>query len=430
MGTLLAAGAGAADGLDTILARLMAQQQLEQRQKQLDEETRHNQADESLRGRQIDEIGKSRADALAEKKAAQTDKTVASRGIGDNVTEGEYANETGAGFPSGDYKVTPGAKVTKLAGFMSAPGSVSSLTGQGAAPAVPDAGPAAGVDVTQNQTDPLNAPRLINFKGTEAQRLARDKEMQVKPTPDQQKTYAVTDPDLAKSLGLKVGDPIDAMMDPRQVGRITYRGQDVTNQVGHYEKPASPDRVLIQTGTGYETRDQARRDLAAGKDVGLPTTTTTRTMMEGAQMLEPHIAKVQTQAEQLDKAGLFGPVMSRIRQALSKAGSIDEFNSLISSDPTIMNDRAAGRFATSLGLLASGAGRVHGGARGGGSPQMYQAFKELLSDAGTLQMFEGRLDGLNEYMGGYAAGPGGPKTADTAAPAGDLYSQYLARTKK
>jgi hypothetical protein len=51
---ILAAGAGASEGLDTLLTRLMMEEQLAQRSRALDEEARHNQSEESLRGKQID----------------------------------------------------------------------------------------------------------------------------------------------------------------------------------------------------------------------------------------------------------------------------------------------------------------------------------------------------------------------------------------
>ena len=60
-----------------------------------------------------------------------------------------------------------------------------------------------------------------------------------------------------------------------------------------------------------------------------------------------------------------------------------------------------------MGLLATGAARVHGGARGGGSPIMLEHFKKILSDASSLPMFEGRMKGLSSFMTTYAGGPGG-----------------------
>lgn len=179
------------------------------------------------------------------------------------------------------------------------------------------------------------------------------------------------------------------------------------------------EQELQAMGGGAQGAGGMRPSITAGGKLALGAapelSQQTRAMMEGAQMMEPHIAQVADEASTLDQAGLFGPMMSRVRSALAQAGTIDEFTNLVSSDPELNRDPQVGRFATSLGLLASGLGRVHGGARGGSSPQMYNNFKALLSDAGTLPMFIGRLQGADDYMAGYAQGPKptqGPSVSD------------------
>lgn len=151
-------------------------------------------------------------------------------------------------------------------------------------------------------------------------------------------------------------------------------------------------------------------------------------------MLRPHIQSLAAQAEALDKNGLFGLMMSRVRDLATRLGTVQGLGSndpdaqqramealgdAIQSDPQLANDRLAGKFAASLGLLMTGAGRVHGGARGGGSPQMLEHFKHLLGSSASLPMFLGRLDALNEYMETYAGGPS-PSTG-----AGDPYLEFL-----
>lgn len=211
--------------------------------------------------------------------------------------------------------------------------------------------------------------------------------------------------------------PVDPEAAIKPVYRITRGGK--MEQIGeapqgaHFSQepapPAAPsvDHVLVQTPDGYKLRSDVATTLQGGGTVPLPLTSSTRTMEEGAKMLQPHITRLEATATELDKQGLFGPVMSRIRGLLTKVGTLDEFQNEVSKDPELSKDRLVGQFATSLGLLATGAGRVHGGARGGGSPQMLSHFKALLSDASSLQMFLGRMDSLNEYMSGYAAGPEG-----------------------
>jgi hypothetical protein len=166
----------------------------------------------------------------------------------------------------------------------------------------------------------------------------------------------------------------------------------------------------------------------------------TLSMQEGAKMLLPHIGEVQQQAQTLDEVGLFGPMMSRVTALAAKYGTVKMLNSsdldeqqramnqlgeAISSDPELANDRRVGRFTSSLGLLMTGAARVHGGSRGGGSPQMLQHFKAMLGANATLPMFLGKLDGLNDFISGYAKGPGGQGAAavPTAPEKGFIYAK-------
>jgi hypothetical protein len=199
--------------------------------------------------------------------------------------------------------------------------------------------------------------------------------------------------------------------------------------VQKYHPPQAPPVQLVQSGDSWlrvDKRTGTATPLTAsgGGPVPLATTSSTRTMGEGAKMLLPHIDALSKEAEELDKAGLFGPAMSRIRQIAEHVGSIDDFFGAVESDPQLTQlDPKVGHFATSLGLLATGAGRVHGGARGGGSPQMFQHFKAMLSDTGTVGLFKGRLSAVNDYMGGYAAGPNGtpfPQNQSQSDPMGIL----------
>jgi hypothetical protein len=152
-------GGGMQDAIMRILAQRLAQAQLD--------ETRRSNTDElTYRNRALDLQTKLRQDALDEKRNAGIEKTVSMRGIGDAVTEGEFANERTAGVPSSDYQITPGPKVVSMAGFSSLPqGRAGSQIGQPAAPAIE------GQDrFTAHNADPLNAPRTISFRGTGAQR--------------------------------------------------------------------------------------------------------------------------------------------------------------------------------------------------------------------------------------------------------------------
>jgi len=177
--------------------------------------------------------------------------------------------------------------------------------------------------------------------------------------------------------------------------------------------------ILLNQDTG-QMKDLIDTELY--KPANMPTkadevTNQTKTMMEGAKMLLPHISDLRKQAADLDKRGLFGPVMSRIRELAAKVGttgspeevenSLNTFSDIITKDPKLNNDAAVGQFITNLGLMTSGMGRVHGGARGGGSIEMIKYLKSLLSSESTLSMFNGRLNTVDSYLKGYASGPKG-----------------------
>jgi len=148
----------------------------------------------------------------------------------------------------------------------------------------------------------------------------------------------------------------------------------------------------------------------------------TATMQEGAQMMLPDLPKLRRFAYQLNQAGWFGPIMSRARELAEKLGTsgdpgkdqqmIYQLSDDLANDPqmnpstgNLSTDRLIGRFSAMLALVASGTGRVHGGARGGGSIQMIQYLKQVLSAKSSYEMFEGRLDTLEDKLRTYAMGP-------------------------
>lgn len=330
------------------------------------ENTRHNMAGEDISRTNADENRKMREIAQASlddsRKASQTAslrddirQRTMMRASGANVTPQEHDEEIKIGrLPSSSYKTTPG-EYQPLPPDQSGPGQMGDDSFQWIAPPV-------------KAGQPANLrPETVKYKG-------------------------------------KV---VDANYNPDTGKYSLPTGEDITNDVQHYEKPPAPDRTLIWTDQGAIPRGQAAAAAAGGHPVQPQETAATRTMGEGARMLQPHIDDLKDQASQLDKDGMFGPVMSRIRHLAETAGTIDGLNDAIASDPELGKDRRIGRFATSLGLLATGAGRVHGGARGGGSPQMLAHFKAMLNDSASLDMFMGRLDAVDDYMAGYAAGPSG-----------------------
>lgn len=435
---ILAIGGGAGKGLQDYLEQALHEQTLA-------EAKRHNMAQEAaqmenlhlntqLRGDTLKANQDYRADQLKQQQSKELNDSLEERGIGDPVTEPEYASERKAGVPAGLYEETPGKKLT-LSGFTSLP--------EGQRP-----------DVEPDPGNTIQAPRLMSFKGTAKRREERDKNETDRLREQrmgagaggvntQETTRRYTGP---SNKLIKNGEIIDANRNPR-TNKLEYRGIDVTNLSEHYEKPPNKTEVGIWTDKGYVSREGALRDAAAGNPAQPKMTSQTQAMSEGAKMLKPLVNRVAGDAEALDKVGLFGPMMSRVRSVATKLGTVQSLNSAdldeqqramvelgnaIKSDPALASDRLAGRFAAGLGLLASGTGRVHGGARGGGSIQMIDYMKDLLSGSSTLPLFLGRLDTLNFVLEDYAAGPNpqAPSPDAGAAPPESAYDRYLKRTQK
>jgi hypothetical protein len=381
MAGLLSIGAGANEGLQEYLAQQLKEKLYEEGLARDAEAKRSNLATEDYRNRSLTETA-------AQRKVAQ-DSLDWQRGITaqnqlrDDIRTREQLRPIGTSVDPAEMGQATKIGLMPTSLYQEKGGTLDAQTGNPA-----DQGPT--LDVT--------------YAGTEAQQLARK-------NADKQSSGGATN---VKAYTLN-GKEIAAQETP--AGRVMFQGKDVTDdpslRIYH-----TPDRTLVQVaGPGGESI-YTPRGQATGKQA--PLTAATRTMAEGASMLAPHIDELSQQAEQLDKAGLFGPVMSRLRDAAAKAGSVDELAGLLNMQGDQSQDANVGRFLSTLGLVATGAGRVHGGARGGGSPQMLQHFKDLLTSSSTLQMFQGRLDALNSFMSTYSAGPGGASPAGGSDPTDPL----------
>lgn len=375
--SLLAYGAGAAEGLDTMLERMLREEAVGVSKGRLAEDTRHNQAQEGNTADQIRESAATRR-MVADNTQSNQRRIDEDR---DNTRTLHQLDLTPIGSAINPAERAAGVKAgAPESSFLFKPANMGMSTPEG------EVGP---------------SEDKVVWGGTSAQQQAAK---------DKQAAGMQRDTVLFKNK------PTDVLTDVHS-GKTFLPGQsgneDITGQTSHYEKP-SPSFSPVQSGSGYVrfNRKTGKYEDDDGKEITNPplaTTSSTRTMQEGASMLDSHVQGIKAQAENLEKSGQFGPVMSRIRHLAEKVGTIDAFYDAVTNDPELSKDRAIGKFATSLGLLATGAGRVHGGARGGGSPQMLEHFKALLNDSSSIQMFLGRIDAVDDYMKGYAAGPAGSK---------------------
>lgn len=116
---LLAAGAGAAQGLEALLARQRAEEMLKMQQASQQESMRSNRANEDFRQQQLQETSANRQMQLAQmaqNQSAQQEgrdadralRSIALRPIGGDVPFAEMQSETSAGAPSALYEKGPG----------------------------------------------------------------------------------------------------------------------------------------------------------------------------------------------------------------------------------------------------------------------------------------------------------------------------------
>lgn len=378
MASALSFGAGAAEGLDVLLNRLMSEQKMRQQEQQLEEVRRSNMAREGIARDQLSSLDRDRQAREAETAGyhkvigdARTDANVrqetSMRPIGGIVTPEEKALETKHGIPDALYG---GWQPGNMG--MSTPEGEQGPTGEG-----------------------------MPWMGTQDQ-IQRAK---AKPRPggdynDQPQQFTVRDPEVAKRLGVKPGEPVDTYVDPRTHLVSDIRtGEDITKFVSHWEKPPSPDRVLIQTGEGYMRRPDAAAKLGAGENVPLADPATVRTRKNMADTVKEHVPQAMALIEEADQKGLLGPIMGRWSDFLAnRLGSTGDQDT----------DDLMGQLAFTMSGLRTGFANVHGGARGGGSIQMTEMWKAIYdSKFMSKDRLMGALKAEQDWLAKYGSQPKG-----------------------
>lgn len=381
---LLAVGAGAGKGLDQYLAQMLA----EQHQAEIE---RSNQADEKLKGRAIDSASADRASARSDREAAQQDaaKNRAAQQentLVDNVRATLPMRQPGAVVDQTqhDFEVKHGADPT--------------LYDQ---KSVPDKqAVASGVPESLAQNDPVSS---FLFKGTRTNTPETSAEV---------KTVKISDPALAKSLGKKVGDPIDADYNPK-TKTYTHRGVDVTNGTDHYEKPPAPDRVLVPTDMGFRPRADVTADVKGGKQVNPQEPAQVRNREDMATKVGSHFADTQTLLDEAEQKGLLGPLKGR---------TFTEFLAgKVGSTGNTENDALLGELREDLQMLRSGVATLHG--RAGANAGIAKEIEKRM-DEGHMSYAEvnGAMKGLKKWVDEYATKPG--LASSTAAPPATPHRQY------
>lgn len=239
----------------------------------------------------------------------------------------------------------------------------------------------------------------------------------------QEGAYKITDPGLAGTLGMKVGDVIDANRNPK-TNAILYRGQDVTNQVGHYEKPQTPGFALIPTDRGITRVSRTGPEgvvTQGGTPVMPQSPAQIRTRVATSQKVEKLVPELEQEAAAVNNLGLMGPVGGRWADfAAGRWGSAADFQAILGRPLSDQEEQLLAEFRSDLGFLKSGTAMVHGGARGGGSAMIMERMDKLInSDRMDYNLFTGSLNSFKKLLNKYSSfGDDGPVDEKAKEPGG------------
>jgi hypothetical protein len=276
MASILDYGAGAHAGVQEQLEQMLAEERQRLLQAQLNETIRSNQADEVLRGRQIDESAATRRQ--------YQDQIEASRQRDDARAE--------VGMMSPGTKVSPQQRDQYAK--MGIPPQLFDMEELNSA-------------LDPNFQGPELPPEMV-FKGTEAQRLAQEREDRLANAPASGNGQTAT-----KNVNLRGRDVI---VQETPDGRLLYQGQDVTNDPSL--KPyQAPDRVVIPyTDPVTGTTVLGPRSSAVGRQA--PLTGSEREQVHGIDALDSLIDNALTIDE-----GTWGKAIGPLRGGV--AGPLHDY---------------------------------------------------------------------------------------------------------
>lgn len=385
---ILAMGAGAAEGMDQVLARLMAEDKMRQTQQQIDESGRHNLATEGQASRALDindafrrdkntSDAQARADALTERTRTDTNTAqakkdelqkgiVAMRPIGSNVTPDEATADSSIGVSRGSYgDFSPG----DATGQDFADGHVSKPTPAGMA-----------WRGTQDQ-----------ITRAAAEKDAASKEKRVPPGPIEETPDGMVrigeDGKVVPVLGPD-GKQLRKYHAPVQAPTTVFMGDSGPQIVDRNKGTARP--VMGQDGKPIAAKSSAqetnRRDMASTVDAGADDT--------------------KTLLAEAEKRGLLGPLAGRT--------FVDFMAGKVGATGNPDDDELLGHLRMNMAALRSGFASLHG--RGGANAGVAQQMEQNM-DAGHMdyRMLNGSVDEMQKWIKRYAGKSG---AASTSAPSG------------
>ncbi len=352
------------------------------------------------------------AAALAERRAAMEQ---AGRAETSKLYQRGDIVPSGTGLPTTPEMTLPSMQMGR---GMPTPGGLSSSL-ETSTPDTPPAGPMVGTlkaapDVMSTTTSsPAPTGRLINLGTAEERQRAEDEaklqKLMTDPgfktmTPLQQ--FMAIRPALEKGINIPyqlLTEPGGPPGTPVQVdvggkGVYTRPSEAIGKPAYHQPTPMATVTLQTQDAQGNPVTRVVPKADALNKDFARPDTAQTQTRKENAANVLAHIQDIESEAEQVDKLGLMGPLGGRWGDFM--AGRIGA-GELAAGNP--QNAELLGQFRSDVGLLKSGMAMVHGGARGGGSPAI-MARMDALMNAKTmdLSLFKGATTSFKKWLTQYA----------------------------
>ena len=223
--------------------------------------------------------------------------------------------------------------------------------------------------------------------------------------------------DLRRELGQRNVELREAAVDLKERQFAAQNAPVDTDTVGYWTRQIHDDAKNMALISGNKALANAvRNKLAANGENINQIDAQTRDASKFAKTALGHIADMRSEIKILDSAGKLGPIMSRWN---------DFWTGTVGTGPEFAELR------NDLNLLDTAMGRVHGGARGGGSAIMLQHFKSMLSaksmDGPTLNA---SLDSFEKWLKAYVemtpsmnSGNGGSQKGLKEMSVDDLFKQ-------
>lgn len=393
MGNLLGLGAGAGEGLLEYLKNQLAQEKSNQEQQSITEVGRHNLASESNQSRQLDQNDQLRRDSLAEK--TTNDQALRDQSLNAGIRSGQEAAPIGM-RQSGD-EVNRAVKAG-LPKSNWGPWSPPDLSGQDSAE-----GPIAP-----------NPSEGMPWLGTQAgiEKLAKDK---ADATAKANKHAAASmGRDIEQSDGVYREHP-DGTMEP------------LYNPDGSRVKKLhlAPPPVVIQSDSGPLIGDRSTGNTRAFKSpdgqstVGPKLTGQESDRRDRATTVTGIFDDAQHLLKEANDKGALGPLAGRTMT--------DFLAGKVGSTGNADTDNTLGELRAAMEMARTGAASLHGrmGANAGIAKDLQKRMDEGYM---SYDLINGGLTELKKIVQKYATG--NPKAGTQSAdPAGDIFQQYLNRTK-